>query len=328
MAMVMTSRTRSSDSEPPADHRSVLAEEAVDRLVWDPAGIYVDGTAGLGGHTARIAARLSPRGRVLALDRDEESLALAARRTAAFAGVITFCRDNFKNLPLILNRSGIPAIHGLLLDLGISSYQLGQPERGFSFQADGPLDMRMDQRQKATAADLLATLPAEEIARILFEYGEERRSRAIARKIVEARKVRRLATTAQLAALVEEVLGPRRKGMIHPATRTFQALRIAVNNELEGLGELLERMAGLLVPGGRLVVISFHSLEDRIVKHVFQRLEGRCICRRPLELCTCPRRPVARVLTRKPVEPSDEEVRDNPRARSAKLRALERLPVE
>ena len=328
MLMVMTPRPHAGASEPSAEHRPVLPEEATRFLVWDRDGVYVDGTTGLGGHTARIAGQLSPRGRIVAVDRDEQALGLAAGRLAEPPVEITFCRDNFKNLPLILNRLGIPAIHGLLLDLGLSSFQLGDPGRGFSFSSDGPLDMRMDGRQKSTAADLLATLSAEELANILYEYGEERRSRAIARRIVEARKSRRLATTGQLAELVGGVLGPRRKGMIHPATRTFQALRIAVNNELEGLGELLERMAGLLVPGGRLVVISFHSLEDRIVKQCFQRLEGRCICRRPPELCLCPRRPVVRVLTRKPVEPSAEEVRDNPRSRSAKLRAAERRPAE
>jgi 16S rRNA (cytosine1402-N4)-methyltransferase len=302
-----------------------MAGEAVAHLVRDPDGMYVDGTVGHGGHAELIVRRLSPRGRLLVVDRDEQALALVAARLAGCENQVTACRDNFKNLPLILNRLGIAKIHGLLLDLGVSTLQLFDPERGFSFAAEGPLDMRMDQTQKITAAQLVNSLPEDELANLIFTYGEERHSRRIARRICEVRQLRRIASTAELATIVERAAGPRRPGQIHPATRTFQALRIAVNNELEGLGELLQRMADLLIPGGRLVVISFHSLEDRIVKQNFQLMAGQCICRRPPDLCGCPRLPRVRLVTRKPAVASAEELRLNPRARSARMRVVERV---
>lgn len=310
---------------PPPGHESVLAREAVEYLVTRPDGIYVDGTAGLGGHTVLIAGMLSAAGRVLAIDRDEESLELARQRLPAAGRRVAFYRENFKNLPLMLTRQGIPAVDGLLLDLGISSFQLMNAVRGFSFRLEGPLDMRMDQTQKTTAADLVNGLPEKELADLIYQYGEERRSRSIARSIVQARQERRIATTVELAGLIPGRAGKGGKKGIHPATLTFQALRIAVNNELEGLPAFIERMAGFLAPGGRMVIITFHSLEDRIVKQAFQRLEGRCICRRPSGLCTCSRERLIRILTRKPVVPGEEEICRNPRARSAKLRAAERI---
>ncbi len=316
-------------SSPPPEHRSVLAEEALALLVTDRAGTYIDGTTGLGGHTALLADMLTPQGRIIAIDRDEESLAKARQRLSGTKVPVTFHRDNFKNLPLILNRLEVKAISGLLLDLGISSFQLLSPERGFSFQHDGPLDMRMDQSQKTTAAELVNNLPEAELADIIYQYGEERRSRAIARRIVEQRQVHRFSSTRELAELVTRVMGPAaRRAAIHPATRTFQALRIAVNKELDGLGELLEKMVDVIEPGGRMVIISFHSLEDRIVKTAFNRLAGRCVCRRPVSLCTCPRKERVRVLTRKPIAPGAEEIATNPRARSARLRAVEVMPRE
>ena len=313
------------NAEPSLQHRTVLADAAVAHLVQDPDGLYVDGTVGHGGHAELIARRLSSRGRLVAVDRDEQALTLAATRLNGFGKQVTLCRDNFKNLPLILNRLGITAIHGLLLDLGVSTLQLLDPERGFSFATEGPLDMRMDQTQKVTAAQLVNSLPEEELANLIFTYGEERHSRRIARRIREVRQLRRIASTAELADIVERALGPRRPGQIHPATRTFQALRIAVNNELEGLGDLVQKMFDLLLPGGRLVVISFHSLEDRIIKQNFQLLAGHCICRRPPDLCGCPRRERVRLITRKPEVPTAEEIRLNPRARSAKMRVAERI---
>ena len=306
------------------EHRSVMVDQVVRHLINSPDGVYVDGTVGLGGHSLAIARQLSPKGRLIAVDRDGQSLELAKARLEKHHRQITFCRDNFKNLPLILTRLGLPAIDGVLLDLGISSFQLQSDARGFSFQADGPLDMRMDQSQKQTAAELVNNLEESELARILYDCGEERRSRALARKIVEVRQSRRVTTTAELAAIVTSVLGPKRSNAIHPATRTFMALRIYLNKELEGLTELIDQMAHTLCPGGRLVVITFHSLEDRLVKHAFQKLAGRCVCHRPPAYCTCPRRTVARLLTRKPELASPEEVQANPRARSAKLRAIEK----
>lgn len=308
------------------DHIPVLAEPAVSALITDPAGTYVDGTVGLGGHALRIAGRLEDPGRLIAVDRDEAALTEAKKRLKFFGERVTFFRDNFRNVPLILNRLGIAKIHGLLLDLGVSSLQLDDPERGFSFQSDGPLDMRMDRSRKTCAADLVNGLSESELADLFFHLGEERRSRAIARRIAEARSVRRLNSTLELASLVESVIGRPPNSRIHPATRVFQALRIAVNEELERLGEFLEEAAGVLVSGGRLVVISFHSLEDRIVKNTFRRLEGRCVCRMPAGLCKCPRTAQARVLTRKPREADEDEVARNPRCRSARMRVLEMLP--
>jgi len=306
------------------EHRSVMVDRVVHHLLGPLDGVYVDGTAGLGGHSLAIVRRLSPKGRLIVVDRDGQSLELARQRLEKHHRQITFCRDNFKNLPLILSRLEVPAIDGLLLALGISSFQLLSQGRGFSFQADGPLDMRMDQSQKLTAAELVNSLEEVELARILYTCGEERRSRALARKIVEARQTHRITTTAELADIVGSVLGPRRKNAIHPATRTFMALRIYLNKELEGLTELIEQMTATLSPGGRMVVITFHSLEDRLVKHAFQKLAGRCVCHRPPAYCTCPRQPVARLLTRKPEVPDPEEIRINPRARSAKLRSIEK----
>lgn len=315
----------SSPSGQTQEHVSVLPREVLEFLSLDPSGTYVDGTTGMGGHTRLLAARLAPGGRVLALDRDAESLEMARRNLADLPDRITFVRENFKNLPLVLSRLAPGGVTGVLLDLGISSFQLLSPGRGFTFGTDAPLDMRMDQSQRTTAADLVNDLPEEDLANVLYEFGEERRSRAIARRIAEARRRGRLTSSRELVTIVESVLGPKRPGMIHPATRTFQALRIAVNGELEGLSEFLPRLTEYLVPGGRLAVISFHSLEDRIVKNAFQLLEGRCICRKSPDFCICPRVEKVKVLTRKPVTASEEEVGANPRARSAKLRVLERI---
>lgn len=328
MAVILEEQPANRSASSPPTHTSVMVAEALACLITDPTGIYIDGTAGLGGHAGEIARRLSGAGRLIAVDRDELALQQARESLQAVSARVTFCRDNFKNLPLVLNRLGITACNGLLLDLGVSSFQLLQADRGFSFQLDGPLDMRMDSSQRQTAAELVNNLSADELTVLIRRFGEERRAGAVARAIVETRKTKRFTTTLELARLLEKVV--RRRGVtdIHPATRTFMALRIAVNKELEGLGDFLVRMADYLTPGGRLVVISFHSLEDRIVKNAFQLLEGRCICRRPRELCQCPRRPVVRVLTRKPMTPDFRETQHNPRSRSAKLRAVEKLPGE
>jgi len=309
-------------------HTSVLASEAISLLVTRPDGIYIDGTTGLGGHAGLMAQRLSSAGYIIAIDRDDRSLAVARIRLSSATCRVSFYQDNFKNIPLILNGLGIEKIHGLLLDLGVSTFQMLNAERGFSFQGDGPLDMRMDLRQKTTAADLVNKLPEKELADIFYRFGEERRSRAIARKIVSVREKKRFASTLELASLVEMVLGPKKKSRIHPATKTFQALRIAVNGELEGLEDILNAMVDLICPGGRMVVISFHSLEDRIVKRTFQKQAGRCICRKPVELCICPRQEKVRLLTRRPVKPSENEVRNNPRSRSARMRAIERIETD
>ena len=307
-----------------ARHMPVLLDEAIGLLKVRKGGTYVDGTVGLGGHTARILESLGGEGKVIAIDRDEEALEQARDRLLSHGGIVSFHHENFRNLPLLLNGLGWDGMDGCLLDLGVSSFQLESAGRGFSFRLEGPLDMRQDRRSRTTAADLVNGLSEEELARIFWRYGEERRSRAIAREIVRQREQAPLRTTVQLAELVKRVKSARYRGKTHPATKVFQALRIRVNQELEGLDRFLEEVIHLLHPGGRLVVISFHSLEDRIVKTVFRRSAGRCVCFRPAELCTCPRVSKGRILTARPLVPGKRELIENPRSRSARLRAFEK----
>jgi 16S rRNA (cytosine1402-N4)-methyltransferase len=285
-------------------HQPVLLEEALTMLAVRPGGFYVDGTVGLGGHAEEILRRSAPTGRLLGLDRDSETLALATERLGAFGERVTLEHDDFRSLPARLTE----APDGVLLDLGVNSLQLDTPERGFSFQGDGPLDMRLDRTGGPTAAELVNRLPEMGLADIIHVYGEERAARRIARAIVSARRQARLATTSALATVVRRAAGRSRRKGLDPATLTFQALRIAVNRELEGLGASLQAIARSLAPHGRLVVIAFHSLEDREVKQAFRALGAEGF----------------RLLTRKPLRPEESEVRRNPRARSARLRALER----
>jgi len=300
-------------------------DEALEFLNIQPDGFYVDCTTGLGGHSKAIAARLKGSGRLIAIDRDEDSLAQARSRLEPFAGRVHFFRENFKNLPLILAHLGIRKIDGCLIDLGVSRYQLTSQNRGFSFREDGPLDMRMDRSQATTAEELVNQLSETELADLFHRFGEEPQARRIAAKIVEYRQARRIRTTAELAQLVADIKGRLRGRRTHPATQVFQALRIEVNQELEHLGRFLEQVISLLKIGGRLVVISFHSLEDRIVKQTFRLSAGVCICFRPVDRCTCPRIKKVAILTKKPVTPSPQESAANPSARSSKLRSVERL---
>ncbi|UCF37129.1 MAG: 16S rRNA (cytosine(1402)-N(4))-methyltransferase RsmH [Acidobacteriota bacterium] len=307
------------------DHLPVLLEETIDGLDVRPGGIYVDCTLGLGGHSERIVQLLGPSGTLIAIDRDKDSLEIARQRIQPLHPHCSFHHENFKNLPLILRNLQIQQIDGCLIDLGVSRRQLTIPERGFSFREEGPLDMRMDQSQQTTAELLVNRLPQEELARIFKEYGEEPQHRKVAGAIVAARQKERIRTTAQLADVVAQAKGKSRRKGIHPATQVFQALRIEVNQELEGLDRFLERVIDFLAPDGRLAAISFHSLEDRITKKTFQREAGRCICFRPGAMCTCPRVERVEILTRKPITPSDAELLHNPSARSAKLRIVKRL---
>jgi 16S rRNA (cytosine1402-N4)-methyltransferase len=284
-------------------HQPVLLDETLELLAVTPGGLYVDGTVGLGGHAVEVLRRSAPGGRLLGLDRDAETLPLAQERLAEFGGRVRLEQGDFREIPERL-RGEAPS--GVLLDLGVSSVQLDTPERGFSFRADGPLDMRMDRRGGPSAADLVNGLPERELADLIFRYGEERASRRIARDIVSARRRQRLRTTAELADLVRRAAGRSRRPGLDPATRTFQALRIHVNRELERLGDALRDIAAILAPGGRLAVIAFHSLEDREVKQAFRGLHNHGY----------------RLLTRKPLRPGEDEVRRNPRARSARLRGL------
>ena len=310
---------------PGDEHMPVMLEEALDLLQCKPGGIYVDATIGMGGHAQAILERVQPGGQLIGIDRDKDSLEKAQARLKPFARNLRLVHDNYKNLPLILNNLVTRPVDGILLDLGVSSYQLLSPERGFSFQSDVMLDMRMDRTQQWTAADLVNKLSESELADIIYRYGEERLSRRIAAAIVQERGRAPITRCTQLAEIVSRVFKVRGHRGIHPATRTFQALRIAVNEELEGLEELLSEGFGFLKTGGRMVVIAFHSLEDRIVKRAFRRLAGQCVCDAPPELCTCPRQAVAYLMTPRPMTPGPKELASNPRARSARLRSLERI---
>jgi 16S rRNA (cytosine1402-N4)-methyltransferase len=306
------------------DHMPVLLAEVSDFLKVRKEGVYVDCTLGSGGHSEEILSQLGGTGQLIALDRDQEALDRARERLGSHSKSLQVFHQNFKELPSLLARLGVGAVDGCLLDLGVSSDQLGSPERGFSFRLEGPIDMRMDTRQEATAAQLLNERSAEELAEIFWRYGEEKSARRIATAIVEHRKSSKFCTTTDLAQVIETVKG-RGPHRIHPATLVFQALRIEVNQELVGLEEFLQEAISLLAPQGRLVVISFHSLEDRIVKTIFRKAAGKCVCFRPAEFCDCPRVEQVRILTRKPVTPSPQEIESNPRARSAKMRVVEKI---
>lgn len=314
-----------------AAHRSVLLQESIAWLAAERGGLFVDATLGLGGHAEAIL-EASPQTRVIGIDRDTEALRRARERLASpFGERLRTVHANFFDLGRVLAEAGETSVSGVLVDLGVSSLQLDTPERGFSFRHDAPLDMRMNaapESAEETAGELLARVSEEELARIIFEYGEERASRRIARWIIEKRdRGDPVQTTSELAALVARAVG-RRHGQeekVHPATRTFQALRIAVNDELAGLAQFIATAVDLLQPHGRFVAISFHSLEDRVVKQTLRLLSGRCECDVRAPVCSCGARTLLEVLTKRPVVAAPEEVAQNPRARSAKLRAAARL---
>jgi 16S rRNA (cytosine1402-N4)-methyltransferase len=291
-----------------------MVHEVVTALACRPGGTYVDATVGAGGHAAAILEASGPSGFLVGLDRDREILALAAERLAAYAGRFLLVHANFADLADVLAREGGEPVDGVLVDLGLSSLQLDRAERGFSFRVDAPLDMRMDRDEEGTALDLVRDLDEEELARVIFEYGEERKSRRIARAICRERERGEL-TTLRLAETVAGAIGwgGPRGHRIHPATRTFQALRIAVNREIEALTAVLQALPGMLAPGGRACILSYHSLEDRAVKRTFREWAHHGVAGSAAEFT---------VLTRKPLRPSEEEVERNPRSRSARLRAL------
>jgi len=302
-------------------HTPVMVEEVLHYLDVLPGGRYVDCTVGTGGHAEAVLEMASPGGLLLGLDVDAQALALARKRLERFWPDVRLVEANYRDLAAVCREYSFIPVHGVLFDLGLSSLQLAQAERGFSFQREGPLDMRFDQEQELTAFDIVNHCSEVELARIIWQYGEERQSRRIARAIVRARPIH---TTRELAEVVSRaVRAPGHR--LHPATRTFQALRIAVNRELENLEMALAQAVQVLGRGGRLVVISYHSLEDRIVKQFLQRESQDCICPPDLPKCLCGHRATLRPLTRSPVRPSDDEVRRNPRSRSALLRAAEKL---
>jgi len=307
-------------------HLSVLPTEVLALLEPVSGGVYLDGTVGGGGHARLILEAASPAGRLIGLDRDPAALRKAAEVLAPFGDRVTLRHHNFSAADEVLAELGVDGLDGMLLDLGVSSHQLDEESRGFSFRGDAPLDMRMDPTSDPTAADVVNAAAAEELTRIFREYGEERWAGRIARRIVRVREEQPLLTTRQLAELVRDAVpGGRVPARIHPATRVFQALRIYVNGELEHVSRGVARGIDLLKPDGRLVVISFHSLEDRIVKRLFQEEAKGCICPPRLPTCVCGHRPRVELLTRKGVRPGEAEVDANPRARSAVLRAVRRL---
>ncbi|MFQ5479904.1 MAG: 16S rRNA (cytosine(1402)-N(4))-methyltransferase RsmH [Thermodesulfobacteriota bacterium] len=307
-------------------HRPVMCREVIEYLCCRGGGIYLDGTLGGGGHGQAILEASGPDGLLIGLDRDEAAICHAGEELRGYKDRVILIRANFSEVGEELKGRGISEIDGMLLDLGVSSYHLDEAERGFSFRLDAPLDMRMDRRGAVTAKDLLNTLTAKELAAIIRDYGEERFAMRIARAIVRAREIRPLSTTGELSELIAEAIPRRFHGTrIHPATRTFQALRIAVNDELGALKKGLTDGIGSLKSGGRMVVISYHSLEDRIVKNFFKEEASPCRCPAGLPLCLCGEEPRLKLLTGRVVTASASEIENNPRARSAKLRAIEKI---
>lgn len=306
-------------------HTSVLLEETIENLRVKPDGIYIDGTLGGGGHSYAIASKLSEKGRLTGIDQDEEAVAAAGKRLEVFGDRVTIIRDNYCNARNVLRNIGIEKVDGIVLDLGVSSYQLDNAERGFSYQNDAALDMRMDTRQALTARDIVNAYPEMELYRIIRDYGEEQFSKNIAKHIVKARTDKPIETTGELNDIIKAAIPAKmRQGGGHPSKRTFQALRIACNRELEVLKDSLDDFIDMLLPGGRICIITFHSLEDRIVKSAFKTNENPCICPPEFPVCTCGRVSKGKVISRKPILPSEEEIEKNKRAKSAKLRVFER----
>ena len=317
----MSGMTRETDH----GHVPVLLPECMDALAVKPEGIYVDGTLGRAGHSLEIVKHLTT-GRLIGIDRDETAIAAAQERLAAYRDRVTLVHSNFDRIGDILAELGIDGADGMLFDLGVSSPQLDDAERGFSYMHDAPLDMRMDRTAYLTAREVVNAWSYEELRRILFEYGEERYAPAIAKRIVQSRERRPVETTLELVDIIKSAMPPQSlREKQHPAKRSFQAIRIAVNGELDALPPMLEAATAHLNKGGRLAVISFHSLEDRIIKKTLQELAAGCTCPPEFPVCVCGRKPRVKLITRKPIVSGEEELERNPRARSAKLRVAEKL---
>ena len=306
-------------------HKSVLLRETIDSLKVKPGGIYVDGTLGGGGHAFELCSRLGKDGRLIGIDQDEAAISAASERLSEYKGQVTIVRSNYSRMPQVLDELGIGKVDGIYLDLGVSSYQLDTPERGFTYREDVPLDMRMDQREPMTAADIVNTYSEEKLYRVIRDYGEDKFAKNIAKHIVRKRQEKPIETTGELVEAIEAAIPARvRATGGHPAKQTFQAIRIELNGELEVLESSIDRMIERLNPKGRLAVITFHSLEDRIVKHKFRENEQPCICPPDFPVCVCGRVSKGRVITRKPITPTEEEEKENNRAKSSKLRVFER----
>lgn len=306
-------------------HTSVLLEETIDALNINPDGIYVDGTLGGGGHSYEICKRLSGKGRLIGIDQDAAAIAAASERLGEFKDKVTIIRSNYCEMREKLAGIGVTGTDGIILDLGVSSYQLDTADRGFTYREDAPLDMRMDQRQTRTARDIVNEYSEMELYRIIRDYGEDRFAKNIAKHIVLARQEKPLETTGELIHVIKAAIPMKVRAVGgHPAKKTFQAIRIELNNELGVLSDSLDDMIELLNDKGRICIITFHSLEDRIVKNGFRRNENPCICPKEFPVCVCGREPKGSVITRKPILPGEEEIKVNSRAKSAKLRVFER----
>lgn len=307
------------------EHKSVLLEETVDSLDIKPDGIYVDGTLGGGGHASLVCSRLSDKGRLIGIDQDADAIKAASERLAPFGDKVTIVRSNYENIASVLSELGIEKVDGIYLDLGVSSYQLDTVERGFTYREDAPLDMRMDQRNTQTAADIVNTYSEMDLFRIIRDYGEDRFAKNIAKHIVRVRAEKPFETTGELIEVIKAAIPAKvRATGGHPAKRTFQALRIELNHELDVLNRSIDTMIGLLNPGGRLSIITFHSLEDRIVKTRFKNNENPCICPPGFPVCMCGKKSKGSVVTRKPIVPSEQEIEENKRSKSSKLRVFEK----
>lgn len=306
-------------------HTSVLLTETIENLSIRPSGIYLDGTLGGGGHACEVAKRLTEGGRLIGIDQDEDAIAAAGERLLPYQERVTLVRDNYVNAPQILGGLGISQVDGILLDLGVSSYQLDNEERGFSYRYDTALDMRMDKRQALSAREIINGYSEAELYRVIRDYGEEQFAKNIAKHIAAVRKDKPIETTGELNEIVKAAIPAKmRAAGGHPSKRTFQAIRIECNRELEVLKSSLDELIGLLLPGGRLCVITFHSLEDRIVKTAFRKNENPCTCPPDFPMCVCGKVSQGRVVTKKPILPSEREIAENKRAGSAKLRVFEK----
>ena len=307
-------------------HTSVLFEETMENLDIRPEGTYLDGTLGGGGHACGVVSRLQGKGRLIGIDQDEEAIAAAGERLKAYRERVTMIRDNYANAVEALAGIGVYGVDGIVLDLGVSSYQLDNEERGFSYRYDTALDMRMDQRQSLSAKDIVNSYSETELTRILRDYGEEKFAKNIARHIVAARRDKPLETTGELNEIIKAAIPAKMRAVGgHPSKRTFQAVRIECNRELEVLKSSLDGLIRLLNPGGRICVITFHSLEDRIVKSAFRKNEKPCTCPPDFPVCVCGKKPEIELVNRKPILPTEKELEENPRSRSAKLRIAEKL---
>ncbi len=306
-------------------HQSVLLEETINNLNIQPDGIYVDGTLGGGGHAFHVCSRLSEKGHFIGIDQDGAAIGAAGERLKPFGDKVTIVRSNYSDMKQVLQSLGVFGVNGIVLDLGVSSYQLDTAERGFSYRENAPLDMRMDQRQEKTARDIINGYSEMELYRIIRDYGEDKFAKNIAKHIVRARQEKPVETTDELTEIIKAAIPMKFRAVGgHPAKRTFQAIRIELNQELEVLRGHLNEMVELLDDGGRICIITFHSLEDRIVKNIFRKCENPCECPPSFPTCVCGKKSMGKVITRKPILPSEEELEINPRAKSAKLRVFER----